>query len=65
MEIRFECFFEGKPLFQVLRESTDQALFTGTSSQCQRFMEVYQEKLAKARQRDRKSYRPLSVATSA
>jgi hypothetical protein len=62
MEIRFECFFEGKQLFQVLREGSDHALFTGTSSQCQRFMEVYQQKVMKSRQRDRKGHRSLSAS---
>ena len=62
MEIRFECFFEGKQLFQVMRESSEHALFTGTSSQCQRFMQVYQEKVMKARYRDRKSQRLLQAA---
>ncbi|HMS15950.1 MAG TPA: hypothetical protein PKA37_03845 [Planctomycetota bacterium] len=62
MEIRFECYFEGKQLFQVLRESGEHALFTGTASQCQRFMEVYQEKVCRSRQRDRKGHRTLSAS---
>jgi len=59
MEIRFECIFEGKHLFQVTRVGTGTSLFTGTSPQCQRFMEVYQEKMMKARYRDRKSLKRL------
>lgn len=59
MEIRFECIFEGKHLFQVIREGAGTPLFTGTSAQCNRFMEVYQEKVMKARYRDRKSLKRL------
>ncbi|MAG56768.1 MAG: hypothetical protein CMJ83_10795 [Planctomycetes bacterium] len=59
MEIRFECIFEGKHLFQVIREGTGIALFTGTSAQCERFLEVYEEKVLKARYRDRKSLKRL------
>lgn len=59
MEIRFECIFEGKYLYQVIREGTGTPLFTGTSAQCERFLEVYQEKVMKARYRDRKSLKRL------
>ena len=59
MDIRFECIFEGKHLFQVIREGVGTPLFTGTSAQCNRFMEVYQEKVMKARYRDRKSLKRL------
>jgi hypothetical protein len=59
MEIRFECIFEGKHLFQVVREVSGAPLFTGTSAQCNRFLEVYQEKAMKARYRDRKSLKRL------
>ena len=59
MEIRFECIFEGKYLYQVIREGTGTPLFTGTSAQCERFLEVYQEKVMKARYRDRKSLKKL------
>lgn len=55
MEIRFECIYEGKSLYQVIRENADAALFTGTMAQCRRFLEVYQEKVRKARHRDRRS----------
>jgi hypothetical protein len=65
MEIRFECIFESKYLYQVLREGGAIPLFTGTSAQCQRFMEVYQEKVMKARYRDRKSQRKLQQAQTA
>lgn len=57
MNIQFECIFEGKKLFQVVRTHGDSALFTGTASQCKRFMEIYQEKVTKARNRDRKPVR--------
>lgn len=53
METRFECIFEGKRIFQVFREGADAAIFTGTRTQCQRFLEVYMEKVQKARNRDR------------
>lgn len=53
MGTRFECIFEGKRIFQVYRDGSDAALFTGTKTQCQRFMEVYSEKVQKARNRDR------------
>ncbi|NRA97560.1 MAG: hypothetical protein HRU14_15300 [Planctomycetes bacterium] len=59
MEIRFECIFEGKHLFQVIRGGTGTPLFTGTSAQCNRFLDVYQEKAMKARYRDRKSLKRL------
>ncbi|MAB91223.1 MAG: hypothetical protein VX913_13715 [Planctomycetota bacterium] len=59
MDIRFECIFEGKHLFQVVREGAGTPLFTGTSAQCNRFMDVYQEKAMKARYRDRKSLKRL------
>ena len=55
MDIRFECIFEGKKLYQVVREHNDAAIFTGTAAQCRRFMEVYQEKVSKARNRDRRA----------
>src|SRR5262245_7333637 len=54
MDIRFECVFEGKKLYQVVREHSEIAVFTGTAAQCRRFMEVYQEKVSKARNRDRR-----------
>ncbi|MSR75568.1 MAG: hypothetical protein EXS14_08905 [Planctomycetes bacterium] len=53
MDTRFECIFEGKRIFQVFRSGADAALFTGTRAQCQRFLEVYTEKVQKARNRDR------------
>jgi len=55
MNIRFECMFEGKSLFQVFREKETPSIFTGTRAQCQRFLEVYQDKVRKARFRDRRS----------
>ena len=61
MEIRFECIFEGKHLFQVIRGGAGTPLFTGTSAQCNRFMDVYQEKAMKARYRDRKSMKRLQL----
>lgn len=63
MDICFECIFEGKKLFRVHRDGTDQPLFTGTMSQCKRFMEVYEEKVHKARGRDRKSSRRLQASS--
>ncbi len=63
MDIRFECIFEGKSLFQVFRKDTNLYLFTGTMAQCKRFMEVYHEKVRKARYRDRKSARHLQIST--
>jgi hypothetical protein len=53
METRFECIFEGKRIFQVFRDGSDAPIFTGTRTQCQRFLEVYMEKVQKARNRDR------------
>ncbi len=64
MDIVFECIFEGKKLFRVVRGNPDVALFTGTASQCRRFMEVYQEKVAKAKNRDRRSARAVMVEPS-
>lgn len=61
MDIRFECIYEGKKLYQVVRPEGEAALFTGTVSQCKRFMEVYQEKVMKARNRDRKTLRVVQV----
>ena len=55
MNIRFECMFEGKSLFQVFRGEENPSLFTGTRAQCQRFLEVYEDKVRKARFRDRRS----------
>ncbi len=63
MNIRFECLFEGKSLFQVFRDDTHAPLFTGTMAQCQRFMEVYTEKVRKARFRDRRPVKDLQVST--
>ena len=63
MDIHFECIFEGKKLYQVVRTHGDMPLFTGTVSQCKRFMEVYQEKVTKARNRDRKSEKAIPSLT--
>lgn len=63
MDIRFECIFEGKKLFRVQKPDSDHALFTGTMPQCKRFLDVYQEKIRKARSRDRRSsMRDLPIA---
>jgi len=62
MDIRFECIYEGKSLFQVFRKDNDSPLFTGTMAQCRRFLEVYSEKVRKARHRDRKSSRDLQIS---
>jgi len=61
MDIRFECIFESKNLYQVFRRDSELNLFTGTLAQCRRFMEVYHEKVRKARNRDRKSSRSLQL----
>ena len=55
MDICFECIFEGKKLFRVLKPESETSLFTGTMPQCQRFLDVYTEKMRKARHRERKS----------
>ncbi|HGY92338.1 MAG TPA: hypothetical protein ENK43_14310 [Planctomycetes bacterium] len=58
METRFECIFEGKKLFRVVNNSA--TLFTGTWSQCERFKDVYKEKVRKSRLRhSRAGDRPL------
>ena len=59
METRFECFFEGKKIFQVVQEATP--LFTGTWAQCERFKDVYNAKVMKSRFRSRKSSRVRST----
>ena len=61
MEVRFECIFEGKKLFQVVKPETQDPLFTGTMPQCRRFLDVYEEKVAKARYRDRRAYKDLHL----
>lgn len=53
MDIRFECIYQGKRLFQVYREA-DWPLFLGTFPQCRRFIEVYNEKVLRSRNRDRR-----------
>ena len=53
METRFDCIFEGKKIFQVLKDST--ALFTGTWAQCERFKDIYNEKTQKSRFRSRRA----------
>jgi len=55
MDIRFECIYEGKSLFQVFRRNAESPLFTGTMAQCRRFLDVYEAKLRKTRRRDRAS----------
>jgi hypothetical protein len=63
MDICFECIFEGKRLYRVVRSAgSETSLFTGTAHQCKRFIEVYQEKVMKARFRDRRSQRDLQVS---
>ena len=52
METRFECIFEGKKIFQVVRNAAP--LFTGTWAQCERFKDVYNEKVMKSRFRNRR-----------
>ena len=52
METRFECIFEGKKIFQVVKNTTP--LFTGTWAQCERFKDVYNEKVMKSRYRNRR-----------
>jgi hypothetical protein len=64
MDIRFECIFEGKRLFQVVRPEGEIVVFTGTFAQCKRFQEVYQEKVARSKHRDRKAARPALAAAS-
>jgi len=53
METRFECIYEGKKIFQVVRGPLP--LFTGTWTQCERFKDVYNQKVTKSRYRNRKS----------
>ena len=62
MDISFECIFEGKKLFRVVKPATELPLFTGTMAQCKRFLDVYNEKARKARHRDRKSGRDGAVS---
>jgi hypothetical protein len=59
VEIRFECVFEGKRLYQVLRREAGQVIFTGTTPQCRRFLDIYLEKVARARPRDRRMPRTI------
>ena len=49
MEVRFDCVFEGKRLFQVIHFDGETSLFAGTFSQCKRFIEVHEEKAGRAR----------------
>lgn len=55
METRFECIYEGKRIFQVVRDT--RPLFTGTWSQCERFKDVHNAKVMKSRFRSRKASR--------
>ncbi len=48
MEVRFDCVFEGKRIFQVVHSQSDAALFTGTAAQCKRFLEIHHEKADRA-----------------
>jgi hypothetical protein len=64
MDIRFDCVFEGKKLFQVYKE-VDWPVFTGTFPQCKRFIQVHHEKIAKNRFRERRSPRPVPVPATA
>ena len=58
METRFDCIFEGKKIFQVVKNTNP--LFTGTWAQCERFKDVYNEKVQKSRLRHRRAGdRPL------
>lgn len=47
MEILFDSHSEGKRIYKVRSEENDQ-LFMGTHGQCQRFIEVYKEKVMKS-----------------
>lgn len=62
MDICFECIFEGKKLFRVLRGGSETPLFTGTMAQCRRFLEIYEEKTSRSRQRGGRSERRVSVS---
>jgi len=61
METRFECIYEGKKIFQVVKGSTP--LFTGTWAQCERFKDVYNEKVLKSRFRNRRSTERTRLGT--
>jgi hypothetical protein len=61
MDVRFECVFEGKRLYVVVAPDGEQVLFTGTVPQCRRFIEVYREKVERARMRDRKGNRSFQT----
>ena len=62
MEVRFDRVFEGKRLFQVLGFDGESSLFTGTNSQCKRFIEVHKAKLERDRRRERRPRRSSSAA---